>query len=297
MKLSMGYKIAHHDQLIRQAESFVTSHLDQSFSIKDVAQDCSVSYSHFNNLFSFYQGEPFWQFVKRKRLEYAAGLLRHSGHSVSDIAELSGYGTKHSFAKAFVSHFSFTAREYRGLETLPEQAKTLSVVKLFSKLDADKLWEDQKPQRIKLPDLKLYYTIPSKDKPVEEYVANINFIRASLQLSLKKTDTFIRVVTGTHDAVPATSYEKLKAYFGIILPRNSSSLLRLYPEQLLFEKNIPGGNYLRLDLPMDCMTAGLLAYTFIDRATASGYFKMAGNHFFIALLNDFACECYIPLYA
>lgn len=293
----MGYKIAHHDQLIRQAESFVTSHLDQSFSIKDVAQDCSVSYSHFNNLFSFYQGEPFWQFVKRKRLEYAAGLLRHSGHSVSDIAELSGYGTKHSFAKAFVSHFSFTAREYRGLETLPEQAKTLSVVKLFSKLDADKLWEDQKPQRIKLPDLKLYYTIPSKDKPVEEYVANINFIRASLQLSLKKTDTFIRVVTGTHDAVPATSYEKLKAYFGIILPRNSSSLLRLYPEQLLFEKNIPGGNYLRLDLPMDCMTAGLLAYTFIDRATASGYFKMAGNHFFIALLNDFACECYIPLYA
>lgn len=293
----MVYKIARHDQIIRQAESFVTSHLSQSFSIKDVARDCAVSYSHFNDLFSVYQNEPFWQFVKRKRLEYAAGLLRHSGHSVSDIAELSGYGTKHSFAKAFASHFSFTAREYRKLETLPEQAKTLSVVKLFSKLDADKLWREQKPQRIKLPNLKLYYTIPPKDKPVEDYVADINFIRASLQPGLKKTDTFIRVVTGTHDAVPATSYEKLKAYFGIIVPSNSStSLLPLYPEQLMFEKNIPGGNYLRLDLPMDCMTAGLIAYTFIDRGTAKGYFKMAGNHFFIALLNDFACECYIPLY-
>ncbi len=59
-------------------------------------------------------GEPVYQFIRRLRLEKAAGLLlTGTEKSITEIALTCGFSTPSSFAKSFKNHFKMNATEWR----------------------------------------------------------------------------------------------------------------------------------------------------------------------------------------
>jgi AraC-like DNA-binding protein len=58
-------------------------------------------------------GEPLEAFVRRMRLERAAGQLSVEDASIAVIAENAGYKSSAGFSKAFMKHFGCSATEFR----------------------------------------------------------------------------------------------------------------------------------------------------------------------------------------
>jgi AraC-like DNA-binding protein len=106
-------------QFLYNVHNYIESNLDKDLSIKELADASFLSYSRFRHLYEEINGEPIWQFIKRYRLEYAGGLLRHSNYSCTEIGEKIGYLTPHSFNKAFSQHFGASPKRFRAINLLP----------------------------------------------------------------------------------------------------------------------------------------------------------------------------------
>ncbi|MBO9729883.1 MAG: helix-turn-helix transcriptional regulator [Chitinophaga sp.] len=286
-----------------QGLSFADDHVSDPFNIKDVADRLGISYSYFYHNFSMYMGEPFWQYVKRHRLELAAGLLRHSGYNISEIGDMCGYATTAAFSKAFKQHFLESPKEFRRIITLPNEKRTLQITEgitaAFGSEAFGGLFNYDRCEKVKLPDSILYYSLISQGQdPVVEMIA-----RMTQHYTLfKKMQTLYdvpqsKIITGTLDAVPVTNYERLSMFAGILVPVTAAAvhfqLQQNFPDLMI--KRIPGGSYLRLPVPMDFATAGVPMYNFINMNCKEGVFKMSGNHFFLSLNGPNYTEIFIPV--
>lgn len=106
-------------QAIQVLHSLIESQLEEDLNMKAFADMANLSYHRFQHLYTELTGESFWGYVKRYRLESAAGYLRHSSWSISEIGERVGYYTKSSFSKAFSNYFNSSPAQFRKLEALP----------------------------------------------------------------------------------------------------------------------------------------------------------------------------------
>ena len=94
-----------HNQAIQSIVNYISNHLFEDFDINTLCQKCGMSEYHFRRVFKFIVGENIGNHIQRLRLEYAAHLLTSTEYTLSQIAELSGYQSKQSIAKAFKKHF------------------------------------------------------------------------------------------------------------------------------------------------------------------------------------------------
>ena len=292
------------EQLAIKALCFADDHVSDPFEMKDVSNWLGISYSYFYHSFTAVMDEPYWQYVKRHRLELAAGLLRHSGYNVSEIGERSGYATVAAFTKAFTQYFNKSPRSFRKIDVLPKEKRTLelaaSVVQSFDKRGTllSPYFSFERTETEYMPESMLFYTLLShKQDPIVQMIMKMNKEEQRLRKILSGLEfPQAKVITSTLDAVPVTDYEKMSMFAGILLPSKdiTAQLLHTAAAEKLMAKRIPGGHYLRLPLPMDFATAGIPMYEFINRYVNEGVFKMSGNHFFISLLAPNACEIYIP---
>jgi AraC-like DNA-binding protein len=292
------------EQLAAKALCFADDHVSDSFEMKDVSEWLGISYSYFYHSFTAVMDEPYWQYVKRHRLELAAGLLRHSGYNISEIGERSGYATVAAFTKAFTQYFSKSPRNFRKIDILPKEKRTLemaaSVVQAFDKRGTQlaPFFSFERTEPEYMPESMLFYTLLShKQDPIVQMITKMNREEQRLRKILSGLELpNTKVITSTLDAVPVTEYEKMSMYAGILLPCKdvTAQLLLTAAGEKLMAKRMPGGHYLRLPLPMDYVTAGIPMYEFINRYVSEGVFKMSGNHFFISLVGPNACEIYIP---
>lgn len=285
-----------------QGLSYADDHVGDPFSIKDVSDRLGISYSYFYHNFVQYMGEPFWHYVKRHRLELAAGLLRHSGYNIGEISDLCGYATTAAFSKAFKQHFKESPKDFRQIIILPNEKRTLQITESITAVlgpDAiNGLFNYERCEKVKLPDSILYYSLISRGQdPVAEMIARMT----QYYNLFKKMQTLYdlpqsRIITGTLDAVPVTNYERLSMFAGILIPVPAIAAHIQLQQNFgyLMTKRVTGGNYLKLPVPMDFATAGVPMYNFISMNCKEGIFKMSGNHFFISMNGPNYSEIYIP---
>lgn len=91
----------------------IQSHLDDSFSLDELADLASFSPYHFHRIFRGMVGESVKEHVRRLRLERAAHRLRFTGQPVTDLAFEAGYETHESFTRAFRAMFQESPTEFR----------------------------------------------------------------------------------------------------------------------------------------------------------------------------------------
>lgn len=100
-------------ELIKEIHGFLIENLDKRFTIEELSKKYLVNTSTLKTVFKAVYGRPLAAYVKERRMELAAKLLRESGESIADIARAAGYETQGKFTKAFKESAGETPTEYR----------------------------------------------------------------------------------------------------------------------------------------------------------------------------------------
>lgn len=92
-------------------------HIDENFlgeiTIPELCEVARMSRSNFERLFVMIAGVPVREYVKRRRIDHAAELLRTTNQTVLAVALASGYHNTANFNKQFRSVIGSTPLEYR----------------------------------------------------------------------------------------------------------------------------------------------------------------------------------------
>jgi AraC-like DNA-binding protein len=89
------------DARIRKAMIWLRNHDEQPFDLRKAARQAGLSAPHFRKLFREAYGVSPRGFHQRCRIARAGELLIYSDRTVSEAAELLGYGSIYSFSRAF----------------------------------------------------------------------------------------------------------------------------------------------------------------------------------------------------
>lgn len=100
-------------RLIRQAVSYINTHLYQELSLTVLCEAMGVSPSYFSRLFKKETGVGFLKYVRMKKLEQARQLLKNTGYQASRVAELLGYHNYSYFYQIYKEQFGFSPGERR----------------------------------------------------------------------------------------------------------------------------------------------------------------------------------------
>ena len=77
-------------EIVRSAQTYIQSHLDQSITLNDVATACGVSAYHIAKVFKDETGLPPHQYLNNVRIMQARHLLR-TGQPIADVAYATGF--------------------------------------------------------------------------------------------------------------------------------------------------------------------------------------------------------------
>jgi AraC family transcriptional regulator, exoenzyme S synthesis regulatory protein ExsA len=91
----------------------ITSHIDSNLSLNELAYLCNVSLSTFKRKFTAIFNDSPTNWMRQKRMEHAAFLLKYNKERVSDIYLRFGYENHSSFSQSFKMVFGVSPKEYK----------------------------------------------------------------------------------------------------------------------------------------------------------------------------------------
>lgn len=101
------------DMLINRALNLVERNFGRHLCDEDVAQQLSLSTSHFRHLFKQATGQPFHQYLIALRLEKARAMLTEQGLPVAEAARTVGFQSPAHFSRAFQKRFGVAPNAIR----------------------------------------------------------------------------------------------------------------------------------------------------------------------------------------
>lgn len=99
--------------IINEAMEFILHNVENSITADDVAAHCHISGSYFNRLFREQTGESVYAYIRKKKLEFSAFMIKTSqSQSITDIASTYGYSSS-NYSSAFKDYFKKSPAEFR----------------------------------------------------------------------------------------------------------------------------------------------------------------------------------------
>ena len=102
-----------YSERINKVLNYIQGNIEKSFQLKELSALGNFSQFHFHRIISSYLNEPLNSYIKRKRLEKSAQLLRFSKKSIAEICYSIGYETPSSFSSAFKKKFGVSPTAYK----------------------------------------------------------------------------------------------------------------------------------------------------------------------------------------
>lgn len=101
---------------IQRSIDHIEDHLQAEIAVGELAMLAGFSVYHYCRVFQYAVGVPVMEYVRRRRLAYAAAELV-AGRRVLDVAVDFGFGTHSGFTKAFRKIYSLPPEQYRRFGT------------------------------------------------------------------------------------------------------------------------------------------------------------------------------------
>ncbi|MBS0650353.1 MAG: AraC family transcriptional regulator [Verrucomicrobia bacterium] len=186
---------------------FIEENIDEELSLEHLAKLANYSSSHFHRIFQGIVGETVHSYIKRLRLEKAAGKLKNTEQPVTHIALDASYETPSSFTKAFKQTTGMTPQKYRSaysaIKRLADKIKEMPMIR---------------PECIekKFKDLELLFVRRQGNyalSAAKAWVAMIHFIEDN-----KIDPSQLRYFGISHDDPQVTNEEKLRYDAAITVP-------------------------------------------------------------------------------
>jgi AraC family transcriptional regulator len=103
-----------YERRINRVIDYVQAHLDGDLTLERLADIAAFSPFHFHRVFAAITGETLSDFIRRVRIERAAGALTSMPRTnVLEIALRYGFSSAATFARAFKAHFGMSATQWR----------------------------------------------------------------------------------------------------------------------------------------------------------------------------------------
>jgi AraC family transcriptional regulator len=122
--MANGTRQSYEERILR-VQLYIQRHLDDQLSLKDLARVACFSPYHFHRVFRGMVGESIGEYLRRLRLERAAGQLMYTACPVTELAFDAGYETLESFSRAFRRAFDVSPSEYRQRHQSSEAAQAV----------------------------------------------------------------------------------------------------------------------------------------------------------------------------
>lgn len=106
--------------IVTQIINYINGHLAEKVSLQTLAKEINYSECYLCHLFKVATNKTISNYIQEKRIDMAAGLLRHS-LPIKKVAEQSGFGNYSHFYKTFKRQMGCNPEEYR--ERLQAAAK------------------------------------------------------------------------------------------------------------------------------------------------------------------------------
>lgn len=100
--------------IIRNTTSYIEEHFRSHLTIDELASRVYLSKDYLGRLFKEITGMTIGGYIQKLRLDLAKRLLSDTDKTVTEIAELSGFGDIKSFYTVFKRELKVTPRKYRG---------------------------------------------------------------------------------------------------------------------------------------------------------------------------------------
>ncbi len=94
---------------------FIEENIDEELTLSKLAKIACYSPFHFHRIFQAIARETVHRYVKRLRMQIAAGKLRYTSISVTEIALDASFETPSAFTKAFKQFMGSSPKSYRNL--------------------------------------------------------------------------------------------------------------------------------------------------------------------------------------
>ena len=111
-KLQPSNTIHSENEIIRKAQQYISSHIQQKLSVPLVAKMADVSPSYLTALFHKNLQISPGEYIRRIKLQESKRMIREDNMNFTQIAEALQYSTVHHFSRQFKEKFGITPTEY-----------------------------------------------------------------------------------------------------------------------------------------------------------------------------------------
>jgi AraC family transcriptional regulator len=105
------------DRRLLRVMEFIDVHIEENFTVVDMAAVACMSPAHFTRAFKARTGQSPHRFVSRKRLDLAERMLKDPHLSMSEIALSTGFSSQSNFSRAFRNMTGMSPGDYRARQT------------------------------------------------------------------------------------------------------------------------------------------------------------------------------------
>lgn len=118
-------KVYGEDSLGR-AMQYIDEHLDENFSLEDMAAALYLNKHYLSDLFTKKLGQTFTQYKNAQRVDLAAQMIRRGDLRMLDVAEQAGFDSASHFCKVFKQILGVTPYQYKNANKgacVPDEGK------------------------------------------------------------------------------------------------------------------------------------------------------------------------------
>ena len=112
VKLQTANAVHSENEIIRQAQIFISSHIREKLSVPLVARQVDVSPSYLTALFHKNLQISPGEYIRRIKLQESKQMIRENDLNFTEIAAALQYSTVHHFSRQFKEKFGITPTEY-----------------------------------------------------------------------------------------------------------------------------------------------------------------------------------------
>ena len=88
-------------EVVMKACDYINSHYQEKLKLEDVAAIVGFSKYHFTRVFKQYKNMTFYEYLNKKRVQCAEGLLYSTDMNITDVAMNSGFSSISAFDRTF----------------------------------------------------------------------------------------------------------------------------------------------------------------------------------------------------
>ena len=100
------------NEIIRQAQQYISAHIREKLSVRLIAQQVEVSPSYLTVLFQKNLQISPGEYIRRVKLQESKQMIRENNLNFTEIAAALQYSTVHHFSRQFKEKFGITPTEY-----------------------------------------------------------------------------------------------------------------------------------------------------------------------------------------